>query len=138
MAEQKISRQLVQQRVRNRIIEYLELAASAEQQRDYERRAPIAKMANEMINQWEDWVNADRWDWYSQPVFSAEESKAIQSFHAVWLGVADQTPVPMPHTIEELIGTSAWNCLMVAASDTLKVFSLRGRFDDEEEERFPG
>jgi hypothetical protein len=102
MADQKISRQLLQQRIRNRIIEYLELAASAERQRDYERRAPIAQVPNEMINQWADVVHADNWDWYSQPVFSIEESEAIRTFHDVWLAVADETPEPMPHTIEAL------------------------------------
>ena len=138
MAEPKISRQLLQQRMRNRIIEYLELAASAEAQREYERRAPIAVIPNEVINQWEDFVNADDWDWYSQPVFSAEESEAIRSFHAVWLVVAEETPDPMPHTIDALIGAPAWNRLMVAARDTLKVFSFRGRFDEQREHRFRG
>jgi hypothetical protein len=136
MAEPKISRQLLQQRIRNRMIEYLELAASAEEQREYERRTPIAVIPNEVINQWEDIVNADDWDWYSEPVFSAEESEAIRSFHAVWLAVIDETPEPMPYTIDALIGTSAWNRLMVAARDTLRVLSLRGRFDEEREQRF--
>jgi hypothetical protein len=138
MADQKISRQLLQQRIRNRIIEYLELAASAERQRDYERRAPIAQVPGEMINQWADVVHADNWDWYSQPVFSIEESEAIRAFHDVWLAVADETPEPMPHTIEALIGTPAWNRLMAAARDTLQVLSLRGRFDEEIEERLRG
>jgi hypothetical protein len=137
MSDQKISRQLVHQRIRNRIIEYLEIAASTEEQRDYERRVPIAQVPNEMINMWEDVVHADNWDWYSRPVFSIEESEAIRAFHDVWLAVADETPEPMPHTIELLIGTPAWNRLMVAARDTLQVLSLRGRFDEETEEQFP-
>lgn len=59
--EPEPSPRLVAQRIRNRIIEYLELASSFEAQ----QHAPIAHVPNEVINQWEDWVptppkNADR------------------------------------------------------------------------------
>ena len=117
-------------------MDYLELAASADEQREYERRAPIAQVPNEMINQWEDWVRADDLGWYAPPVFSHEESEAIQRFHEVWAGVADETPNPMPHSIDLLIGTAAWNRLMAAAQAALDVFLKRGRFDQDVELRF--
>lgn len=53
-ASSEPTRRLVEQRVRNRIIEYLELAASFKEQLAYERNAPIANVAHEVINQWED------------------------------------------------------------------------------------
>jgi hypothetical protein len=137
MADQPISRQLLQQRVRNRIMDYLQLAASADQQRDYERRVPIAQLPSEMINQWEDWVRDDDLNWYAAPVFSQDESEAILTFHDVWSAVADETPNPMPHTIDLLIGTPVWNRLMIAAQAALAVFEKRGRFD-EQVERFDG
>lgn len=136
MDEPPPSRQLLQQRVRNGLIDYLELAASAEKQREYERRVPIAHAPNELINQWEDWVQADDLDWYAPPVFSNEESEAIRRFHRVWEGVADQTPEPMPHSIELLIGSPAWHRLMDAAQAALAVFLMRGRFDQDVEQRF--
>jgi hypothetical protein len=45
---------VAEQRVRNRIIEYLELAASLAAQADYDSAVPIAHVPYEVINQWED------------------------------------------------------------------------------------
>lgn len=50
----KPSRRVIEQRVRNRIIEYVELASSFEAQQEYERDVPIAHIPYEVINQWED------------------------------------------------------------------------------------
>ena len=55
----KPSRRVVDQRVRSRIIDYLELARSFEAQQEYERDVPIAHIPYEVINQWEDWVHKD-------------------------------------------------------------------------------
>ena len=46
------SARLVEQRIRNRIIESLELAASFEVQQQYERDVPIAYVPGEVLNQW--------------------------------------------------------------------------------------
>ena len=136
MADRSVPRQLLQQRVRNGIMDYLELAASAEEQRSYERRVTIAPVPNELINQWEDWVRFDDLDWYVAPVFSPDETEAIRAFHDVWLAVADATPEPMPHTIDALIGTPVWDRLMTAAQAAFIVFEKRGRFDQEVVQRF--
>ncbi len=136
MMDQPIPRQLLQQRVRNGIMDYLELAASIDEQRAYERRVPIAQVPNELINQWEDWVRYDDLDWYGAPVFSPDEAEAIRAFHGVWQAVADATPEPMPHTIDALIGTPIWNRLVTAAQSALAVFEMRGRFDQESVQRF--
>ena len=117
-------------------MDYLELAASAEEQRAYECHVPIAQVPNELINRWEDWVRYDDLDWYAAPVFSPEEIAAIRAFHAIWLAVADATPEPMPHTIDALIGTQVWDRLMTAAQTALIVFEKRGRFDQEIVHRF--
>lgn len=50
------SDRLIEQRVRNRIAEYLELAASFEDQRRDEQDVPIAYVPYEVINQWGDQV----------------------------------------------------------------------------------
>lgn len=130
------SPQLLRQRIRNNIIAYLEVAASAQEQREYERNVPIAHVPNEMINQWEDSVQSDDFAWYSEPVFTREENQALQNFHATWSAVADVTPNPMPHSVELLIGTPIWDRFMSAASVALRVFMKRGRFDGEVEEQF--
>jgi hypothetical protein len=136
MDEPPASTQLLQQRARNGIMDYLALAASADEQREYERRVSIANVPDEVINQWEDWVREDDLGWYAPPVFSHEESEAIRRFHDVWDGVADETPNPMPDSIDLLIGTPAWNRLMAAAQVALDVFLKGGRFDQDVEARF--
>jgi hypothetical protein len=57
-------------------------------------------------------------------------------FHGVWLAVADETPDPMPSTIEALTPTLAWNRFMSAAQTALAVFEGRGRFNEEAVQRF--
>jgi hypothetical protein len=56
----KPSRRVVEQRVRNRIIAYLEVASSLEAQQEYERDVPMAHVPYEVINQWDDRVRLDR------------------------------------------------------------------------------
>jgi hypothetical protein len=112
MADQELPQKLLLQRIRNRIIEYLELAASADEQRDYERRVPIAHVPNEMINQWEDWVNGDDLDRYGPPVFSEDERRALRSFNSVLLAVADERPircrVRLSYCSTRLSGRALW------------------------------
>jgi hypothetical protein len=56
MEDGPISEQKLDQSTRNRIIEYLELAASAEKQLAYERAVPIAWVPVELIEMWSDQV----------------------------------------------------------------------------------
>ena len=53
------SERVVEQRVRNRVIEYLELTSSLAAQADYEKSVPIAYVPYEVINQWEDQLPRD-------------------------------------------------------------------------------
>ncbi|WP_374471198.1 hypothetical protein [Phenylobacterium sp.] len=131
---ESISDQLLRQRIRNNIIDYLEMAASADEQRQFESAVPVACVPDEMINLWEDSVTATDWDWYSQPVFTPEENSAIRAFHKVWEQVADETPDPMPRSIEDLIGTEPWDRLAQAAQKALSAFTRRGRFSGDNEE----
>lgn len=118
------------QRIRNRLMEYLETASSYDQQREYERNVPIAHVPHEMINQWEDLVDGGRLDWFEEPVFSPQEQEAIRTFHAVWDSVAKNTPKSLP-SLSALIETEPWERLRQAAEMALGVFSVRGKFDEE-------
>lgn len=131
---ERISDQLLRQRIRNNVIDYLEMAASADEQRQFERDVAIACVPGEMINLWEDAVPDTNWEWYSVPVFSTDENAAIRAFHVVWEQVADETPNPMPRSIEAFIGTRAWDRLAGAATEALSVFVVRGRFSGDNEE----
>lgn len=111
-------------------MEYLEIASSFDEQREYQRKVPLVHVPNEMINRWEDWVDGDRLDWFEEPVFSPQEQQAIQTFHSIWDSVAAVTPDPLP-PLSALIVTEAWERLREAAEQALAVFAVRGKFDEE-------
>jgi hypothetical protein len=129
-ARSEVSRQLALQRVRNRIIEYLELASSLAAQRRYQATAPVS-VPNEVVNQWEDWVLDPAFGW-EPPVFSREEGAAIATFHQVWDEVARATPNPLP-PLEETVLLPDWEKLRSAAESAARVFAYRGRLPEDEE-----
>lgn len=112
-------------RIRNRIIEYLELAASHEEQTAYQTAAPHIHVPNEVINRWEDWVRPDWQRYMTAPVFSLAEIEAIAAFHSSWDAVASATPDPLP-SLGALTGTEQWQRLAKAATSALEVFQIRG------------
>jgi hypothetical protein len=126
-----VTEQVIAQRARNRIIEYLELASSFERQREYEVNVPIAHVPSEVICQWEDWVDEDRFEWYGPPVFSRAEAEAMKRFHATWDLAADR--VDGWPRLEEVQGLPEWVQLRDAAAEVLSVFSVRGKLPEDEE-----
>ncbi|ALN90951.1 hypothetical protein [Lysobacter gummosus] len=122
---------IINQRIRNRIIEYLELAASFEEQSQYQAAAPYVHIPNEIINQWEDWVHADWREYMTAPTFSHDEVDAIERFHTVWDAVAADTPDPLP-SLKILFGTQQWQRLASAAAEASAVFRVRGRLSENE------
>jgi hypothetical protein len=124
------SEKLVLQRIRNRIIEYLEVASSFEAQRLYQTKVAVS-VPNEMVNQWEDWVPDPSDDAFRSPVFSQEEREALLSFHQTWVEVAESLPNPLP-PLEETIRLPQWHRFRVSAEATLGVLARRGRLAEEE------
>ncbi|TCP29857.1 hypothetical protein [Sphingomonas sp. BK235] len=117
-------------RIRNNIIDYLELAASPAEQRAYECRISMAHVPDELIYRWEDLIPGADWNWYSEPEFSSQEQEALKRFNRIWDSVADATPDPMPSTVNDLLGTAIWQRLIDGASEALNVFKERGRLDE--------
>jgi hypothetical protein len=123
------SERIVQQRLRNRIMESLELAASIEDQHEYQRKAPFIDVPTEIINMWEDFVGRDwRMHYAAGDVFTLPEIDAIAEFDAVWNDVAERVP-DLP--LEALEGTADWKRLMEAADRSLQVFLRRGRLPED-------
>ncbi|UJB17328.1 MULTISPECIES: hypothetical protein [Lysobacter] len=122
---------LLDQRIRNRIIEYLALAASFGEQSAYQAVAPRVHIPNEVINQWEDWVRPDWRDELIAPTFSSAEIEAIGRFYVVWEAVAAATPDPLP-ALPALLETPQWQRLASAAAEALVVFNHRGRLPEDE------
>ncbi len=117
---------LIERRVRNRLIEYLELAASAALQLEYQKVAPV-NVSNELFNRWEDYVPAEGpVGRFTHGAFTPAELAARSSFHATWTRLADATPAEMPPW-EHFQRTPEWADLRSAAETALKAFLQRGR-----------
>lgn len=121
-----VSTETLHSRLRNRIIEHLQLVSSSEAQLAYRYSVPIAQVSNELFNGWGDWVaNECVIDEFIAPIFSPEEQFAVRKFNAVLDAVAHHTSQNLPY-ITDFIGTPAWQELASAASEALVVFQVRG------------
>jgi hypothetical protein len=113
-------------RLRNRIIEHLELVSSDKRQLSYQQAVPAVHVSNELFNGWGDWVlDAATIDAFTEPVFTPEEQQAIRQFNSTLDAVALKTPQNLPYIVP-FVGTSAWQELSSSASNALAVFMLRG------------
>lgn len=131
--DERPSSQLVTQRIRNRVIEYLEISSSFEAQRDYERDVPIAHVPYEVINQWGDnFPRGLRFDADDLAVYSPDEIVALQEFEPTWRIAADALPDDYP-PLSAVHAMPDWERLRQAASLTLEVFNRRGRLPEDYE-----
>jgi hypothetical protein len=117
---------LVQQRVRNRIFEYLEGVT------EYPRARGVWDL-NELINEWESWVDhpflpGD----FSPPAFSADEMNALAITHDAWLAFADSTPQDIKDEPAALC-MPEWKAFVDTCSAAIKVFQVRGRLREDVE-----
>ena len=133
--QDQVSRHVVHQRIRNRYIEYFELASSEAELLDYQAKAPVNIFA-ELINQWEDWSpcpgQTPMRTWYPLAVYSEEEVVEILRFHSVWDAVSRSTPQEIDR-IEDFFVLPEWQLLKSAAVEALATFSRRGRLSEDEE-----
>jgi hypothetical protein len=117
----EVSQELLNQRLRNRIMELLEVYSSEE---GWAYLGP-----DEVINQWGDLVDDSRIGKYVKPAFSHEEQEALHKFNELWKEYCRSTPRVMP-AVEVLKKTSKWQSLREQAASTLALFSERGRFEE--------
>jgi len=121
---------VVQPRVRNNIIDYLELASSFDEQREYQDRVDWVSVPTEVINQWQDSVgdHPKSYEWDTS-VFTGEELEALTTFHQVWDRVAEALPDPLP-PLAEVQKLEAWTDLKQAAEECLRVLAKRGKLQE--------
>ena len=121
-----IAPEVLYNRLRNRIIEHLELVASADLQLAYQQAAPIAQVSSELFNAWGDWVADEATiDEFKAPIFSLDEQRAVRVFNAQVDAVASRTAHDLPY-ITSFIDTPDWRELSTSASAALAVFMVRG------------
>jgi hypothetical protein len=130
MADDSPSGLLILQRIRNRIIEELELTSSFEEQRRYDIAAPLAHVPSEVVCGWEDWVDDKKINGYGPPVFSEAEVLAIKVYHAQWQGIVDSLRVAQL-SLDQVQELDQWKRLSVAAQHALKAFTKRGKLPED-------
>jgi hypothetical protein len=125
-----VSSQLALQRVRNRILEYLELASSRDAQLAYQASAPVS-VVNELFNQWDDWFRGDPSS-LVDPVFTEDERSALTRFHFALNEAAELVPQTVPD-LAIFQALPAWLIIRRAATEALCAFAQRGRMSEDAE-----
>ncbi|MBR7800695.1 hypothetical protein [Undibacterium fentianense] len=120
------------QRVRNQLIDYLEIAASFQAQQDFQTQAPETDVATEVLEQWADWVSPDWREELRTPTFSEQERTAIGQYQLIWEQTHNNLVRPLPALVYIHLAP-AWQELRVAAERCLAVFMVRGKLSDMEE-----
>jgi hypothetical protein len=133
------SETLIRQRIRNRRIEVLELAASFAEQAAYQSKVLHINVPAEVLNQWEDWLQIQQTDdgtwtlvlelW--PETFSSDEAEALRSFHATWGQTCEQNPTEVGR-LDKLVHEPIWEQFRAAAETALKVMMVRGKSSEEE------
>ena len=121
MSDTGVSRKVVEQRVRNRLIEWLEVLTS------YEADPPPFDL-NELINQWDDW--SLRESSYAADVYSATEVEHLSLVAAALEAFCKATPPSISMEADELVKPE-WTKLVLAGRSALGELHLRGRLSED-------
>ncbi|MEQ8718455.1 MAG: hypothetical protein RIE08_12665 [Acidimicrobiales bacterium] len=129
----EVPQRVVEQRIRNRIIEYLELAASFEAQAACQRAVPRVNVAIDVVNQWGDWVRTDPPTRADLPdVFSDAEVETMGAYAEAVNAAAVVLPGGFPD-LAEVQRLKEWESLRKTAGEALRVFEVRGRLSEDRE-----
>lgn len=126
------SEQVLLQRVRNQLIDYLEVASSFAEQKRYQAKSPQLHVPLEIIEQWADWVGPDWRDCLTEPVFCSDEIAAIERFQNLWSALRTRLPQPLPQ-LEEIQVDPLWDELRRAAASTYACFLRVGKMSESVE-----
>jgi hypothetical protein len=126
MSSELASEQVVNQRIRSRIAEYLEMLVAYESD-------PSLWSLNETINQWEDWVRSPASeDQFPAPTYTQSECTHLIAVDRAWLAFADVTPQSLMDSVAEM-KRPEWGALVQSAREALDVFMQRGRLPEDHE-----
>ncbi len=129
MKPQSPSKRIVEQRIRNRIIEVLDRIVS------FGEASGLTDL-NELLNEWEDWVGIEhpiRREDSAEPVYTSAECDAVSAVDRAWERFCDATP----QTITDAGAATRlpeWDSLVTAATIAASVLNQRGRMSEEHEE----
>ncbi len=115
--------QLVAQRLRNRVLEYLELVATAELD------VPALK-TSDIVNLWEDSVSDMPNPLFEIPPYTRDEAEALEAFAKAWQRFCVATP-QWPETYTALFAHAAWRQFREAAAVALTALMKRGLLPED-------
>ena len=127
--EENVSDQLIKQRVRNQFIYYFELMSSEEEILEYQRKAPIAYVAAEIFNHWDDFYRLDNLSYYSEPVFSKQEFLTLQEYSEVIEASSKEINI-REYSLPDLLKTNSIQNMIIKARKCLKIMEIRGKMDE--------
>jgi hypothetical protein len=124
MTSDKPSQCLIEQRIRNRILEYFDLVSS------YENDPPFDM--NELINFWEDWVSQPfENNEFAEPVYSKQELLVLKEFNDKWRTLCDFAPKTITDK-EHVLASDSWKDFVRHAKHSLETFSTRGILPEDQ------
>lgn len=130
--EDEPSSQLIEQRVRNRLIDYFSWASSFSEQLDYQATVPTVSVVNEVIEQWYDWA-PDTFDASSfGAVYSADEVATLMAYQSVMLRAIERTP-GLWEPMDSFHALPVWQDLRLAAEEAREIFARRGSLPEDSE-----
>jgi hypothetical protein len=116
---------LVEQRIRNRIYEYVASVA------EFPENRGVCDL-NELVNEWEFYVDDPlNTQQFPAPTFASTEVAAIAHVHSAWLAFADATPRSIDDEAQAM-RTPQWLALVEACRKACSEFSVRGKLPEEE------
>lgn len=118
--------------MRNRLIEYFEMASSYDEQAEYDEAAPeYVNVPYEIIEQFDDWSLHLSMVPGSSRTFSDDELVALRDYRAVWEAAAEAIGNDYP-SLDTVQGLEAWREMTSVARFSHQVFSRRGRLPEDE------
>lgn len=114
------SPQVIEQRVRNRLIEWLEMLVTYEVE-------PACFDLNAVLNQWEDWNPSP--ETFPEPVYTPSESEKLKLVAAAWEVLCDATEKRISDEKATLVKPE-WKSLVCAGHTALAELQVRGRLSE--------
>lgn len=109
-------------RIRENILNCIDLWTSKDKQLDYQKRVPIAQVSAELFCDWEDFYHPDNTEF--KKAFNEQERQLLADFNRTLFEEADTTKKELSN-IEEFVNTLEWKKINLAATETLnKIKSL--------------
>ena len=128
----EVPNSLVYQRIRNRVIEHLDLLMDRDAQLEYQERVPFVHVSHQLIELWCDVVDPEASkEQFPLGLYDAAERSELSEFNRVFLDVLHSTPDPLP-AIAEFQQSKAWGELRDAAEKTHAVMMKRGALSENQ------